>query len=174
MRPCWPRASSTPEGWFAAPSSELFGISPNNSGLERGCSQSVVASPRRGDSQARADDEPTAERLGGQGDDSEPVAPEGLDDVEEAVEGVGLGDVAVGAQVVGAADVVGDLGVGEDDDGHAADPLVARGSDGGEDVVALDAGEVEVEEDEVPVEQAAVVEGVKGSLSVGEDLERGG
>src|SRR5215208_1427044 len=120
------------------------------------------------------DDGPTAAGLGGEGDDPEPVAAEGLDDVEEAVEGVRLGDVAVGSEVVGAADVVGDLGVGEDDDGQSADALVAGGADRGEDLVALDAGQVEVEDDEVPVEQAAVVEGVEGLLAVGEDLERGG
>src|SRR5215208_4233499 len=103
------------------------------------------------------DDGPTAAGLRREGDDPQPVAAEGLDDVEEAVEGVGLGDVAVGAKVVGAADVVGDLGVGEDDDGHPADALITRGADCGEDLVALDTGEVEVEEDEVPVEEAAVV-----------------
>ena len=107
-----------------------------------------------------------------QRDDAEPVAAQGLDDLEEGVEGVRLGDVAVGAEVVGARDVVDDLGVREDDDRHPAHALVARGADGGEDLVAVDAGEVEVEQDEVPVGQAALGEVVEGALAVGVDLQR--
>ena len=63
--------------------------------------------------------------------------------------------------------------MGEDDDRDAADALVGSGPDGGEDLVASDPGELEVEQDEVPLGQAAAVEVREGGLAVGVDLQDG-
>ena len=76
-----------------------------------------------------------------------PVGAEGEDEVAIAGELGGLLDVGVGPGLVGREDVLLAAGGGQDDDGDGLE--VAVGLDLGEDLAAVDPGEVEVEQDQV-------------------------
>ncbi len=69
-----------------------------------------------------------------------------LDHVVEAVEAGGLDDVGVGVQFVAALDVAGVPGGGQDH--HRDDPQVRVSLDLGQDVQAVQAGQVQVQEDQ--------------------------
>ena len=84
---------------------------------------------------------------GREGDDGEEEVVDLADDLDELVEVDGLGDERVGMEVVAAEDVLFGLRRGQHDDGDL--PQLRVGLDDREQLAAVEAGQVEVEQDQI-------------------------